>query len=260
VLPAIIGGIAYFVVKYIVEKLLGNVGYYFSIQTIINEISDIWFLWSVFMCSVVVMTAKRIAGEGKSFALLLVIGYVLLFFVPYSRYNVYLYPYFVFGYYMEKNKIKNIKIMECLSIILFPLMLQFYSEKHFIYTSGVDLINSEYGVIEQLKIDIFRWLIGFVGCFVIIFFSKILSGEFGTVRIVKLIEIIGGYTLEIYVIHRIIVIYLGTKIMWKLVNESGIKYLGNENFYSFVFTPICTIAFTTLIYWMIIAAKRGYSK
>jgi fucose 4-O-acetylase-like acetyltransferase len=255
VLPAIIGGVAYFVVKFIVEKLLGNAGYDFSLQNIINEIEDIWFLWSVFMCSVVVMTAKKIAREGKGLAFLLVMGYVVLCFLPYSRYNVYLYPYFVFGYYWDKYKIKNINILECLSIIIFPIMLQFYNEKHFIYTTGVDLINSEYGVMGQINIDIFRWIIGFFGCFVIILFSKMMSYQFGNARLIKFIEKIGCYTLEIYLIHRIVVIYLGNKIMWKLVNDLGITYLGNENIYSLIFAPIFTVLFIAMIYFMITVVK-----
>lgn len=258
-LPAVLGGAGFYVVKLVVERLLGSDAYPVSIAMLFEEIGNIWFLWCMFMCSVALLAADALVrklGSNKIAIVIFMAVFVLFVFLPYSEYNLYLFPYFVTGYYIEKTDLKKLSKFELFSIALFPMLLQNFSSRHFIYSSGVSLLASEYGAIEQFMIDIFRWLIGFAGCFVILLFARKLDEAFPSNKICELIGDIGQYTLEIYILERIAVEYLGAKVLWKVVNGPGSVVLGNSIVYSYLFTPVCSVAFTLLLYYIVKGTKR----
>lgn len=257
--PAVFGGLAFCAVKSGVERLLGSDAYPFSMTLLLDEIGNIWFLWTAFMCSVALLAADaatRKSGSRLMMPVALTAAFAVFIFLPYASYNIYLFPYFVTGYYIEKEKVKGLPKLEIFSIVLFPLLLQNFCDRHFIYTSGVSLLSSDYGAVGQLLIDLFRWLIGFAGCFAMILFTRKVDEEFPDHKLCNLICDIGKYTLEIYILERIVVEYLGAKVMWKIVNGMGITVLGNETVYSYLFTPICSIAFTLLLYYIVKVVKN----
>lgn len=56
----------------------------------------------------------------------------------------------------------NNAAIKWLAVVVWVIMLCLFKKKYYIYTSGI-LLHSQYGVYEQLKIDMFRYIIGFVG-------------------------------------------------------------------------------------------------
>ena len=261
-IPAVLGGVGFYVVKLVVERLLGSDAYPVSFVILFDEIRNIWFLWCMFICSVALLAADALArrlGSGRMMPLLLVAAHSLLAFLPYSEYNLYLFPYFVTGYVIEKGGAgsqKALSVLELFSIVLFPMLLPHFRDLHFIYWSGMSLLSSAYGAAAQLAIDVFRWLIGFAGCFVVLLFARRLDEMFPANKICGLIGDIGKYTLEIYILQRIVVEYLGAKVLWKIVNGPGSAVLGNEVVYSYLFTPLCSIAFTLFLYYIVKGTKR----
>lgn len=258
IVPAVLGGVGFYVVKLVVERLLGRDTYPVSMAMLFEEIGNIWFLWCMFMCSVALLAAAALArklGSERFMPVILLAVIVLFAVLPYSEYNIYLFPYFVTGFYMGRGTFQKLSKLELFSVMLFPMMLQNFSDKHFIYASGVSLLSSNYGAAEQCLINVFRWLIGFAGCFVVILFTRKLDESFQENKVCALICDIGKCTLEIYILQRIVVEYLGAKILWKLVNGPGSVVLGNEIVYSYVFTPVCSIAFTLLLYYIVKGAK-----
>ena len=75
----------------------------------------------------------------------------------------FMYPYFIVGYFANK---KNLSAQLDLKYVLIPLaigfafLLAFFNKDSFIYTSGIN-INS----LDQLWVDMYRYIIGFVGSF-----------------------------------------------------------------------------------------------
>lgn len=247
--PAIFWGILFYIIKVIVENYLLKNVFLFSFREMFQGIWNVWFLWSVFFCTIIVLLVEYMKKKYMCLITLL-LGFIMLYFLPNGDLNVFMFPYFLVGYIWEKNEDIPAKCY-CLCLILFPLLLSYYSKEHYIYVSGIMDLSDEIGVGRQIEIDIFRWVIGLVGSISIImivkYFLKDVSSE---CRIRKMFCEFGKYTLEIYVMQRILIEYLGTKVMWKIINETGFSFLHNEIIYDYIYTLLCTVFFLVILYFM----------
>ena len=132
-----------------------------------------WFLWATLMCSIVLLLLRTISDD-KTWILLVSIPIVL--FIP-DAFNFvwfkFMYPYFVIGYVwnkygcqnliVKKFENKGIKICALISLtLIWIVLLFFFKENQFIYTTRMQIIGKE-NPLSQLGIDLFRWLIGFLG-------------------------------------------------------------------------------------------------
>ena len=77
------------------------------------------------------------------------------------------------------------------------ILLSYFSYDHYIYTTGTCVIKDWSFSVDQLSIDFFRYLIGFVGVAVFYFLSLFLKD----LRLPKVFSDIGSKTLGIYIIH-----------------------------------------------------------
>lgn len=243
--PAVVWGCIYCLVKWGVETVLGNPEAGFSIAACVEQIGNIWFLWTILMCMIAVMIADRI-GKDRFFLPMLILCMIAFYFLPFRDYTLFLFPFFVAGYYAQKNVFGRFKSLSYLVLLLYPLLLQYYGTEHYIYVSGIDIFTSDYGIWQQAGIDLFRWLIGFAGCLAVLIAVKLFTESCPGSRLERQLCAVGKYSLEIYVMGRILEDYLGSKIMWKLVNK--FDFLTNDLIYSYVYTLICAVIFVFLLY------------
>lgn len=133
-------------------------------------LTDIWFLWAVFWCSLAIIAINKFFKDN-----LIAYGVLMIFllFIPEkmnSHYYIFLYPYFVFGYLWNKHNLQE-KVAElfskkrtifllCLLVLWIVLLTQFNYDS-FIYTTHISLYGKQWKM--QLAIDIYRWVIGFAG-------------------------------------------------------------------------------------------------
>lgn len=139
-----------------------------------------------------------------------------------------MYPYFIIGYFYHKhsaesstNYISLAKNRRWSVIIaaIFIFLLCFYNNDSYIYTTGYTLLGKD--IVSQLSIDIYRFIIGFLGSlFIIILLLNIYPHL--NVRIVNLFSVIGLNSLGIYMISGLIFQYLLPKLTH---NVTGINYL-----------------------------------
>lgn len=128
-----------------------------------SSLGSLWFLWSVLCASIVIAVCEKITSIKILRLLIIILGAGFVWLFPNNDMNLFMYPFFVGGFYFAKYKDKipmalmNVKYF---SLVLFPLMMLFYQKKHFIYTTG---ILSSANKLELLSIDLFRWAIGFIG-------------------------------------------------------------------------------------------------
>lgn len=120
----------------------------------------------------------------------------------------YMYPYFVAGFVFNKFNgtsisqriIKKDWYALAVDIIIFAILFLFYERDSYIYTTGINILG-ENGVLVQLRIDVYRWIIGFVGATAVILFCMMLCKKYQGVG-VKLFAYFGQISLGIYIINQ----------------------------------------------------------
>lgn len=140
-----------------------------------KSVLHLWFLWALFLCTILILVVNRLFKDS-------LLVYISIFAVSFLIPDVmnlglykFMYPYFLIGYlYNVKGWQKrvvpycNIKLLLLLGVI-FIILLQFYSYDSYIYTSGHCVWGKD--IINQMSINFYRYIIGFIGsCFVILLF------------------------------------------------------------------------------------------
>lgn len=138
-------------------------------------LTDIWFLWAVFWCSVAIIAINKFFKDN-----LIVYGILMIFLliIPEkmnSHYYIFLYPYFVFGYQWNKHNLTE-KVVELNSkkgrsislglLALWIVLITQFNYDSYVYTTHISLYGTQWTT--QSAIDIYRWIIGFVGSAVIL--------------------------------------------------------------------------------------------
>lgn len=167
----------------------------------------LWFLWAILWCSlIVILVEKLFKGQVWIYGMLI----VPLLFTP-ARYNfhlyTYMYPYFVVGFLFNKfngngvyrRVIKKDLYAFVMAVIVFVVLFLFYGYDFYIYTTGIDLFAGN-GILIQLGIDIYRWIIGFAGSSTIIILCKIVCNRWQGTGF-KVLAYLGQISLGIYILN-----------------------------------------------------------
>lgn len=217
---------------------------------------EYWFLWSVLSASLAVGIACKVSDRKWVNMLLLIIGIVFVCIMPGRELNVFMYPYFILGFIyadVEDSFImRRYSRIKYLSLILFPLFLQFYTKEHYIYTSG--LVGNE-GLVRHMPINIYRWLIGLVGSvFTIVIVEivyKILKRRMSKWKFVTFLEKLGIFSLQIYILQRIFLEKYLPIIYGKLISFVGINLFAQKmllyNFFTFIMAVLYAVALLLLV-------------
>lgn len=187
-----------------------------------NVLHTLWFLWALIYACVSVWVFEKIKNQNLK-CILCMIAIVLVFITPdilMSNVFKYTIPYFFVGYCYGKKQLNFNKRIYWLSVPTWVLMLFFYGKEHYIYVSGINLNifrSSNFEIMEKLYIDLYRYIIGLVGCLAVYKIVNVLCKAEENF-IVKGIAALGKNTLGMYI--------LTTEIM----NELIYKCLENNSY------------------------------
>ena len=167
-----------------------------------TSVRHLWFLWAIFWCSLIVLVVNRLFTDNLAIYTLI---FVASFFVP-DGLNLelykFMYPYFVVGYLFNSKGFKNwihpylnYKLLIVLGVV-FGILVSFYSYDSYIYTSGHSILRKN--ALHQMCINLYRYIIGFVGSGLIILFFYIVVNQWALK--LSLLTYIGRMTMGIYVI------------------------------------------------------------
>lgn len=196
-------------------------------QYIHTAIYNLWFLWAVFLCSVLVILADRFFRDSIWIYLA---GFLLTFFIP-DSYNLrmykFMYPFFLLGYFFHKyhwnNKLAEIYNKKWFRIslpVFYIFLFLFYRRDSFIYTSGYTILNKDTPLL-QLGIDIYRLFIGLTGSILVLMILFQME-KYITGRVRNALMYIGKNTLGIYIISSLLFSYVLPKVT---CNFTGLNYL-----------------------------------
>lgn len=223
---------------------------------------SLWFLWCVLSSSTAVAIAGKTARNGWIQLLLIILGVFLVALFPENHYHVYMYPYFVAGFYygMYRSRIPAwLSRCAAASLIIFPAMLPFYEGRHLIYVTPV--YTPEMEILELIQLNGFRWGIGFAGSVCVLVITKWafiwLDGKKCGSRFLGLLAKLGENSLAIYCISVALLSGYLSKIMDRVLLIAGRNILtDNMMLYNWVFTPILTVVYCIGLYYVVLLMKK----
>lgn len=188
-------------------------------------ISNSWFLWAILYCSLAVLMVNRFFKDN----ILIYLGGLILTFILPDSHNLslykFMYPYFIIGYFGHKHfgritgllqsPPRRMRRVTAVFLIIFLVLLCFYDNDSYIYTTGYTLIGKE-DVFLQLGIDAYRFIIGLFGSIAMILILSPAFEKSGS-RIIDIMTLIGSHSLGIYMISGLIFNYVLPGLM------SGLK-------------------------------------
>lgn len=141
---------------------------------VIQWIFSLWFLWAIVFGMLVTCLWKYMLKRSKAGMAII----ILLLIITPDSFNLHLYkftfPFFLIGFLLyERNNIlldcfsiKNRKnaIIFLSAVALLVISVGLYDRSMFVYNTGITILNKEY--LKQISIDIVRWLVAAVGCYV----------------------------------------------------------------------------------------------
>lgn len=120
--------------------------YQFSLPLALNTFfTTLWYLWTYLYCCIVTIVINSFAKD-KLYILLLLCS----LFLP-NSYNcdafTFLYPFFLLGYFTQKNGymafVKSLRLSVLIVIVsLFVLLLSFWNKDSYYYNSGTSILTS----------------------------------------------------------------------------------------------------------------------
>lgn len=137
-------------------------------------ICNLWFLWAVFLSSLVALFIFKCLSDN--IYIHLVIYIVSLFFTDGLNLQLYkfVYPFFLIGYYLNNSRFQmsilkvSPQIVLIFSILIYALLLHFFTKECYIYVTGMQIRYHNIVLFERCPILIMRFLTGLVGCIMVI--------------------------------------------------------------------------------------------
>lgn len=213
----------------------------------------LWFIWSLVACMLAVILLE-IKNDSLAYKTIMILGCIVVMTVfPNKELNLYMLPYFGWGYYFNKYEYKSDSLKKYVGVTIpfYILMLCFFKKEYYIYISGITFSGGN--LVEQLFIDVYRYVIGFLGSIsVLVIFQKIYRNLKNS-KFANYIELIGSqYSLQIYILQCIVISWLWNRGYSKIVDILDHNYLTENVFlYDLVITPL--MAVTGMVIFCLIA-------
>jgi len=188
----------------------------YLVKHFINSIIyNLWFLWAIFFCSIIIICVSKFLKDSIAVYSIIMICMLL---TP-DVYNFYLYkymfPYFLGAYLYNKygisKRISNLSFVTksvsfSIIVLIFLVFLSFFNYDSYIYTSKISLVGKN--IMKQLGIDVYRWVIGFLGSIftigIIILLDKVNKYSFAF-SMKRGIGLIGQNSLGVYIISTLFI-------------------------------------------------------
>ena len=205
---------------------------------------SVWFLFTLFAASVLVLASARLQ---KKFGLaIFVVIYLLILVIPFNEYAAlyyikWFYLFYVAGYLIHEYgsgwiaRFNNTATFVTVFFV-FLVLLPFWTRNDYIYVNKMYFLSSDY-VLEISRYS-YVYLIGFVGIVLAFFIGAHLSKT----KAVTLLENIGIYSLDIYLLQR----YLVEGLYPKVLKQFNLSFDYNSSLFLCVFCPLVTAAAVAL--------------
>ena len=186
-----------------------------------------WFLWSLLLCSLITICINKLLKDSL-IAYFIIFIFIILLPNFYGLYfTKYMIPYFFAGYLVHKFNLKSNLTLSIISFLVFSVLVYYWKREYYIYTTLM-ITAKHLDNFRSIYDDCYRYLAGFVGILVFLAVIRKLPD-------LKIFEILGRYTLGIYVISGAVLPYL---------NLLRLHY--DPVLYNFIYTPVVAMVIITV--------------
>jgi len=261
ILPLILWNTAFVLIKSIYLLIL-HVNSFNALDFLNSLLSSSWFLWSVFICSLIMICICWIFKSVQLRIIASIIISALCLFIPLDKYNIsFMFPFFALGFFFEwaKSKLndKIVEILKGISVILFIVMICFWKTSYNIWNTPAYLLNGD--LVNTLIITLFRFFIGCTGCVTMAIVFDILRQSKNTIMgfINRCFISAGKNTLVIYIFQGFFLEFAFAKLMTKFVESYGSNiFISNLNLLGYVIAPITAFVCLLVLDKVVIYMKK----
>ena len=224
--------------------------------------TDLWFLWAVLYCSMVVGVCGKLTDRPCLQFLLTIPGIFVILLLPQWNMTLFMYPYFVVGFFCGRFRKQARSVYRYLRygvLALFPVLLTAYETKHYIYITP--MFSEELGLAASLEIACFRWLIGFAGSIFLLSAVEFLAYLGGRIpvlqRCLQALSCLGKNSLQIYCLSASLLSGYLPHLYRKFSELAGENlFAKNIAVYDLLFTPLLAAAWSVGLYGAVLLLKR----
>ena len=224
--------------------------------------NDLWFLWAVLYCSLVAALCCKLTERPVLQILTTILGSFVILLLPQWNMTLFMYPYFVAGFFCGMYRTQAVKIYRMLRyavLVIFPVMVTFYETKHYIYITR--MYSKELGLAASMEIAAFRWAIGFVGSIwmlTVMAFLLHLGNRFPVIQsCLKAVSCLGKNSLQIYCLSASLLSHYLPVFYRKFAELAGGNvFAENMAVYDFLFTPFLAAASALFLYGLVVLMKK----
>ena len=238
----------------------------FYVSSLLSNYQSLWFLWSVLAASIgVALICKKVHNVWIQLLLLALWCIPVFLFPGGGAKNVYVYPYFVIGFYFARyqNLINQCLkwIVQAIASVGFVIMLFFFRTKHYIYTAG--LYDSNLSIFENIGVNLFRWVIGLFGCIAVLSLVEVIFRLIVLKHCERRLPIsfcfseLGKKSLQVYALSVSFLSFWLPRIYGKIAGKVGSNFLAHNIYlYSFVYTLAIAVLYAVGLYFLIKLFER----
>lgn len=178
------------------------------------DLTGVWFLWAVFICEMIMLVQLKLMIKRNLLIASSVIISIILILCPTDLwYIAWVYPFFSIGVLLNFDCFKiSDKVgwkIWLFCTTLYSIVLPLFKYEYLVYYSGSSIFGVN-PIYSQLLIDLFRFIIGCLGCIAVIGFIKLIIEKLSDSNVISLIANIRRKSMEIYVMQ---VVFVETLLM-----------------------------------------------
>lgn len=250
----IIPMISFGLVKFLISICLRNND--ISIILYLKDVKEIWFLGDLAVNTIIVyFFINKLSGNLRKDCKWLIIG-MLFSILPYTGQGVYMYIFFIFGFYIKQYIYILKKFFFCYKYLICVIFIYLIVYKIYI-SLGIYAFSINYLKYPDLIIlfinDILKVILGILGIYILIFIiwqiSKIKRLKF----FINKTKEYGKYTLELYLLNIIILEMILGGIIYKwIVNQYNYNMIQDNGFvFEFFSTFVLSLIIMEILLFII---------
>lgn len=219
-----------------------------------------WFLWALIICDIALAVQVKFCKHHVQIVLASMAICILLVFLPTERwYLAWVYPFFVLGYFspciIQRFK-QHFWTVWILAVAIYILILPFFQDEFLVYYSGSSIWQDR-GILEQIGIDLYRFVIGLLGCIVMYGLCKMVIDNIGVHNpLIRIVIRLGEHSMGLYVIHTFIVAYILTAVVHNIEIIKKFCQM-RRNLTVYVIGPVVVIGVVILVEIVIFIFRKN---